>query len=92
MKRKMQLTIAVLVTLAAGCLAAFAQVPVATIDPGRHGNLWSAQQSIVLAYQKIGAAQKANHGRLGGHAARAKDLLAQANQELTLASEFADAR
>jgi len=92
MKRKIQLTVAVLVTLVAGCLALFAQTPVATIDPSRHGNLWSAQQSIVVAYQKIANAQKANHGRLGGHAARAKDLLSQANQELTLAAEFADAR
>ncbi len=92
MKHKMQITGAALFALLTCGLALFAQSPVVTINPNRHGNLWSAQQSIALAYKKINAAQRANHNKLGGHAAKAKDLLNQANQELTMAAEFADGR
>jgi hypothetical protein len=90
MRHKMQITGATVFALLACCLGLFAQTPTVNIDPNRHGNLWSAQQSIVLAYEKVEEAQKANHSHLGGHAAKAKDLLNEANQELTLAAEFAD--
>ena len=36
-------------------------------------------------------AQQVNHGELGGHAQRAKDFLAQADSELRLAADFANA-
>lgn len=57
----------------------------------RHGNLRSPQADIVNAYQKIDRAQAANQGQLGGHAQRAKDLLAQADSELRQAANVANA-
>lgn len=66
--------------------------PVQNIDPDRHGNLAAAQGDIVDAYQRIQMAQGANNGQLGGHAARAKDLLAQADAELKAAAEFVNAQ
>ncbi|MGB7754094.1 MAG: hypothetical protein WCF88_21260 [Candidatus Acidiferrales bacterium] len=66
--------------------------PVQNIDPDRHGNLATAQGDIVDAYQRIQMAQGANNGQLGGHAARAKDLLAQADAELKAAAEFVNAQ
>jgi hypothetical protein len=69
---------------------AVAQVPVATIDPQSQGNLAAAQQSIVQAFNSISAAQSANDDKLGGHAASAKDLLRQANNEIIAAANVAD--
>jgi hypothetical protein len=68
------------------------QAPVVTIDPNRHGNLAAAQGDIVDAYQRIDMAQSANNDQLGGHAQKAKDFLSQANMELSLAADFANAR
>jgi hypothetical protein len=70
---------------------AHAQAPSVTIDPSRHGNLASAQESVIQAYSRIGEAQRDNGSHLGGHAQRAKELLAQANQEIGLAADQADA-
>jgi hypothetical protein len=67
----------------------YVQAPVVNIS-NRHGNLRSAQQDIVNAYQKINQAQSANDGQLGGHAQRAKDLLAQADAELRQAANVAN--
>jgi hypothetical protein len=64
--------------------------PYVNIDPNRHGNLAAAQDFIVQAYNRIGDAQRANHGQLEGHAAHAKQLLAQANEELRLAADVAN--
>lgn len=66
------------------------QQPVVNIDPHRHGNLAAAQGYIVDAYQRIQNAQSANHGQLGGHAQRAKELLTQADAELRLAADVAN--
>jgi len=66
--------------------------PVVNIDPDRHGNLAEAQGYIVDAYQRIDMAQSANRDQLGGHAQNAKDFLAQADTELRLAADFANAR
>jgi hypothetical protein len=76
-----------LVTLTA--VMAFAQAPVVNIGT-RHGNLRSAQQSIVSAYHSIEAAQQDNDGQLGGHAQRAKDLLMQADEELRQAANVSN--
>jgi hypothetical protein len=76
--------------LGAGLLYAQEEGPVVNIDPQRHGNLAAAQEYIVGAFQKIDAAQHANDGQLGGHAARAKDLLVQADTELRAAADFAN--
>ena len=84
----------VLATVAGTTLACvgtmFAQAPVVNIDRYRHGNLASAQSSIVQAYQSINKAQEANDGQLGGHAQRAKDLLTQADAELRLAANVSN--
>lgn len=61
------------------------------VDIGwHHGNLRNAQQNIVAAYEYIQQAQRANDDQLGGHAARAKELLTEANEELRLAADVAN--
>jgi hypothetical protein len=56
----------------------------------KHPNLAEAQQFISDAYDRISTAQKANEFDLGGHAAKAKDFLEQASQELKLAAQAAN--
>lgn len=68
----------------------YMQAPVVNIGR-RHGNLRSAQGSIVDAFQRIQDAQRANDGQLGGHAQRAKELLIQADIELRQAANVANA-
>jgi hypothetical protein len=50
-------------------------------------NLTAAQNLTAQAYAKLEAAQVANEYELGGHAAKAKELLRQANEEIKLAIE-----
>jgi N-formylglutamate amidohydrolase len=74
--------------LSSGILTAalvFAGVAIAQKYP----TIDSAQHHIQEAIQQIDAAQEAHHGKLGGHAAKAKELLQQANQELQAAKEYA---
>jgi hypothetical protein len=66
-----------------------AQEPVVNIGE-RHGDLRTAQEHIVQAYQLIGAAQQNNDDRLGGHAGRARQLLIQADAELRQAANSAN--
>lgn len=66
--------------------AMIAQRPAQDVSAAKHPNLAAAQKLVVQAYDKITAAQKANEWDMEGHAARAKDLLDQANQELKLAA------
>lgn len=56
----------------------------------RHPNLAAAQRLIDQAYAKISAAQGANEFDMSGHAAKAKDLLEQANREIKEAAESAN--
>lgn len=72
--------------------ALFAQRPATNIDASKHPNLAEAQHFIQQAYDKAEAAQKANKEELGGHAEKAKQYLADADQELKLAAEYADHR
>ena len=65
---------------------AFAQ-PKQNVSKALHPNLAAAQKFSVQAYEKIVAAQEANEWDLGGHAAKAKSLLDQVNNELKLAAE-----
>ena len=74
--------------LAAG--AAHAQVPVQNISPQRHGNLAAAQSMVREAFDKVSDAQTANDSHLGGHAARAKELMREANEEIKLAAVVAN--
>jgi len=83
---------AVLGLLAAATTFAVAQMPPQNIDPARHGNLAAAQSLIAQAYERMTAAQQANEYDLGGHAARAKQLLWQASEEIKQAAMAANRR
>ena len=72
--------------------ALFAQRPATNNDPNKHPNLAAAQRFIQQAYDKAEEAQKANKDELGDHAEKAKQHLAEADQELKLAAEYADHR
>jgi hypothetical protein len=75
--------------LAFGCATQAQQGP--TVDIGnRHGNLRQAQENIIQAWHLVSEAQEMNDSRLGGHAANAKRLLEQANEELRLAADVAN--
>ena len=76
------------VLLCAGIL--FAQAPPKRNVGVRHPNLAAAQRLIDQAFMRISDAQRANEFDLGGHAAKAKELLDQANREIKLAAETAN--
>ena len=78
--------------LLAAATFAIAQEPPRNVDPARHGNLAAAQQLIAQAYDRMTAAQRANEYDLGGHAARAKQLLWQASEEIKQAALAANRR
>jgi hypothetical protein len=65
---------------------ALAKDPVQNIDPKRHPNLAAAQQLSAQSFDRLIAAQLANEWDLGGHAAKAKGLLVQANDEMKAAA------
>jgi hypothetical protein len=69
-----------------------AQRPPENVSPKRHPNIAAAQRLVDQAFNKITAAQEANEFDLGGHAAKAKELLDQVNRELKLAAETANRR
>ncbi len=77
--------------MALGSIMAAAQAPVVSIDAQQHGELAQAQSNLVQAYSDVVQAQRNNFSHLGGHAQRAKDLISQANEELRLAADRADA-
>lgn len=60
------------------------------VNPHRHPNLAAAQRFCDQAFQKIQAAQSANEFDMEGHAAKAKDLLEQADRELKQAAGAAN--
>ena len=63
------------------------------VDVGpRHGNLRAAQKLIERAINKVSDAQAANEFDMEGHAARAKDLLNHAYDEIKLAAMAANRR
>ena len=55
-----------------------------------HPNLQAAHKLLGEALEKINAAQKANEYDMDGHAAKAKELLEQAQGELKQAAEAAE--
>ena len=69
-----------------------AQRPAENVSPKRHPNIAAAQRFVEQAFNRITAAQEANEFDLGGHAAKAKELLDQVNRELKLAAEAANRR
>ena len=52
-----------------------------------HPNMQAAAKALDTAYEKITAAQNANEYALGGHAAKAKDAIRLAVDELKAAAE-----
>jgi len=66
--------------------------PVDNVSAQRHPNLAAAQHLATQAYDKVIAAQKANEYDLGGHAAKAKELLEQATRELKAAAAASNAK
>jgi len=64
--------------------------PARNVSGARHPNLAAAQRFAQQAYDKISAAQEANEFDMEGHAAHAKQLLDQANNELKSAAEAAN--
>jgi hypothetical protein len=59
--------------------------------PATYGNMQDAQKSLLMAYNYLIAAQKANNDNLGGYAATAEQLIDQANNDILLAAEYAAA-
>jgi len=68
-----------------------AQAPVVDIDKKLHPNLALAQDHLVQATNYISVAQRDDKYDMQGHAEKARQLLMQANQELKLAAEAANA-
>jgi hypothetical protein len=73
------------------CALTLAQEPVVDIDKGKHPNLAEAQRLVVEANRHIAEAQKDNNYDMKGHAEKARQLLAEVNQELKAAAEAANA-
>jgi hypothetical protein len=69
-----------------------AREPSLNVSPYRHGNIARAQEYSRYAFDAMTQAQQANEFDMGGHAERAKQLLAQANDEMKLAAEWANHR
>ena len=69
---------------------AVAQKPVDNVSGKKHPNLAAAQRLSTEAYEKIKQAQVANEWDMNGHAAKAKELLEQVNNELKEAAEAAN--
>jgi F0F1-type ATP synthase membrane subunit b/b' len=68
----------------------FAKEPAQNVSAKKHPNIAAAQKHLADASAKIEAAQKANEYDMEGHAAKAKDLINQASDELKLAAEAAN--
>jgi hypothetical protein len=83
--RNLILSCALVLGLAASCVTV-----ARAVDPYRHPNLAEAQSLIAQAIDRVTAAQQANEYDMNGHAARAKDLLMQANHEIQLAARAAN--
>ena len=87
--RNLVVTGALAIALLSGGLA-LAQQPVENVGGKRHPNLAAAQRLSHKAWEKITEAQAANEWDMDGHAAKAKDLLDQVNQELKMAAQAAN--
>lgn len=76
-------------TALCGTLLFAQKMPVDNVNPHKHPNLAAAQRLVDQAFNKITQAQQANEWDMDGHAAKAKDLLDEANRELKKAAEAA---
>jgi hypothetical protein len=86
--RMWMMGVALCVVLALGAVI-YAQAPKVNVGD-KHGNMRAAQELIQQAWYKVDEAQKDNHYNLGGHAGRAKELLAQASEEIKMSAEAAN--
>lgn len=87
-KKIVMAAIALFASFALGAVL-FAQAP--SVDVGeRHGNMRAAQQLIQQAWLKVDEAQHDNNYNLGGHAGKAKELLAQASEQIRLSADAAN--
>jgi hypothetical protein len=68
-----------------------AQAPEQDINPKVHPYLYNAQRAIAEANMNLERAQKGNRYKLGGHAEKARQLLAQASAEIKAAANTANA-
>lgn len=73
-----------------GTCVTMAQEPVQNIDPHRHPNMAAAQGFIAQANDAIRTAQHDNRYDMHGHAKKARQLLADAANELKWAAEDAN--
>jgi len=89
MIKKASILAAIVASLTLYACGSYAAQPYVDIGD-HHGNLRDAQEEISAAWQSVSRAQAANDSRLGGHAARAKELLTQANEELRMAADVAN--
>jgi hypothetical protein len=80
------LTTALASALLIGGYAIAQPAPRRNVSAIRHPNIAAAQRLLDQAFAKITAAQEANEFDLGGHAAKAKELIDQANRELRMAA------
>jgi len=61
-----------------------------TAGPMRHHpNLEAARNDLNKAWEHISAAQSSNEYDMGGHAAKAKELISSAKEEVRMAAEDA---
>lgn len=84
--RVVSLLLGALLTIGAVALAQ----PKKNVSAARHPNLEEAQTLSQQAYEKITAAQQANEWDMQGHAAKAKQLLEQVNNQLRMAATAAN--
>jgi hypothetical protein len=75
--------------IAAGCALMLAGSLMAGPMAG-HGNLEEAHNKIKIAIGAMERAQKANHYDMDGHAAKAEQLLRDAEREIRMAAESAN--
>jgi len=64
--------------------------PKKNVSGALHPHLARAQQLSRQAWQQVSDAQSANEWDMAGHAAKAKELLDQVNNELKMAAEAAN--
>ena len=92
MQRKPMMFTAVCATGLTLAAVAFAQNPGVNVSPFRHPNINAAQRLTEQAINKISAAQQANEYDMNGHAAKAKQLLMEADEEMKAAAVTANHR
>jgi F0F1-type ATP synthase membrane subunit b/b' len=89
-RRKVLMQVVLVVVLLLTGVVIAQKKPAQNVSPKKHPNIAAAQRLTAQAFQKITAAQQANEWDMEGHAAKAKELLDQANNELKQAAEAAN--